>query len=80
MNIKGSLISIISDHFEVEKDSIKGSSGIEADDIEGWDSLGHLTLIMEIESHFGIKFETDQISKLNSVDEIEKSVLMLVKE
>lgn len=33
-------------------------------DVEGWDSLMHLNLIIALEKHFGIKFSTAQISRL----------------
>ena len=33
-------------------------------DIEGWDSLNHINLIIAIEEQFGIKFVTTEISRL----------------
>ena len=33
-------------------------------DIEGWDSLNHINLIIAIEEHFGVKFVTAEISRL----------------
>ena len=44
-------------------------------DIEGWDSLGHLRLIMNIEQAFGISFETSEISEIDSVNAILKTIL-----
>ena len=37
-----------------------------ADDIEGWDSLAHLNLIVALEKRFGVKFATAEISRLKS--------------
>ena len=37
------------------------------DDIEEWDSLTHLRLIMQVEKAFSIKFSTTQIKGLTSV-------------
>ena len=37
------------------------------DDIPGWDSVGHMNLVTELESHFGISFEMDEIVGLDSV-------------
>lgn len=39
------------------------------EDIEQWDSIGHLQLIMQIESSFGIKFKTSEINDIRSVKE-----------
>ena len=33
---------------------------------EGWDSLGHMTLVTELEDSFGIELETDDIVELTS--------------
>lgn len=36
-------------------------------DIEEWDSLNHLNLVVELEDAFKIKFSVDEIEKMNSV-------------
>lgn len=41
-----------------------------AEDIEGWDSLTHFQMIMEVEMEFGIKFTTDEIANLATVGEL----------
>jgi acyl carrier protein len=41
-----------------------------ADDIEEWDSLAHINLIMEIEAEFDIKFTVDDIMDLKNVGEM----------
>ena len=37
------------------------------DDIPGWDSVGHMSLVTELESHFGISLDMDEIVGLDSV-------------
>ena len=39
---------------------------LSAVDVEAWDSIGHLNLIMRIEEAFDIRFETSEIPELNS--------------
>jgi acyl carrier protein len=46
-----------------------------AKDIEGWDSLAHITLIVAIEKKFGIKFKLAELHELRNVGDI----LALVK-
>lgn len=41
-----------------------------AADLDKWDSLGHLKLIMELERCFGIEFDDDQIVGLASIETI----------
>ncbi len=36
--------------------------------VEGWDSLGHMTLVGELEDRFGILLETDHIVDMSSFD------------
>jgi acyl carrier protein len=38
-----------------------------ADDVEGWDSMNHLTIVIEAERRFGIKFHTAEIEELRNV-------------
>jgi acyl carrier protein len=44
------------------------------DDIPGWDSVGHMNLITELESRLGVVLEMDEIVALDSVDAVRKMV------
>lgn len=39
-------------------------------DLDEWDSLGHLELVAEVESAFGISFALEEIPKLDSLEAI----------
>lgn len=41
-----------------------------AKDVEGWDSLAHIRLILTIEKAFKIKFSTSEVGKLQNVGEL----------
>ncbi len=43
---------------------------MQAKDVEGWDSLNHITLIMAIEENFGIKFTTREVMGFQNVGEM----------
>ena len=36
------------------------------EDVLRWDSLGHMTLVMDLEDAFGIHFEVDEITEMSS--------------
>jgi acyl carrier protein len=41
-----------------------------AGDVEGWDSLTHVTLMLAIEKRFGVKFKSAQVASLKNVGEL----------
>ena len=42
--------------------AITGSTS--AADVDGWDSMAHINLIIAIEKHFGVKFTANEIAAL----------------
>ena len=44
------------------------------DDIPGWDSVGHMNLISQLESGLGVTLEMDEIIALDSVGAVRKLV------
>lgn len=47
-------------------DEKKINDDLKYNDIPEWDSIGHMTLISELESEFGISMETDDIIDFSS--------------
>ena len=43
---------------------------MQAKDVEDWDSLTHITLIMTIEETFGVKFSTREVMGFRNVGEM----------
>ena len=44
------------------------------EDIESWDSVEHLNLILALETQFGIEFEPEEIERMKSIGEIARLV------
>lgn len=44
------------------------------DDVPGWDSVGHMNLVNELESRFNISLEMEEIVDLDSVQAVEDLV------
>lgn len=54
----------------LEDDSLVLSAKTTARDIEGWDSINHIQLLVAIEKEFGVKFNTGEVAHLANVGEI----------
>jgi acyl carrier protein len=53
-----------------EDDEIEIDRDTTADDIDGWDSMSHMTLLMAIEEDFEIEFEEWEVINLSDVGEL----------
>lgn len=58
--------------FEIDPQSIDSSSSPE--NVERWDSLKHMQLIMALEDEFGIQFPDEKIPDLVSYDAIRATI------
>jgi acyl carrier protein len=41
-----------------------------ADDVDGWDSLAHIRLILSVQKAFGVKFSAVEMSRLKNVGDL----------
>ena len=57
-----------------DDDEIKITEGTTADDIEDWDSLMHITLVVAIEKEFSIRLNAAEVGKLKNVGEMLKLI------
>ncbi|PZO91808.1 MAG: acyl carrier protein [Sphingomonas sanxanigenens] len=62
------LQEIMADTFDL--DSVDITPETTAADIEEWDSLSHIRLIVAIEREFGIKFSNAEIEDMNNVGDL----------
>ena len=67
-NIKEKLQSVFVDVFDDEDLTISNSTN--SDDIEEWDSLNHIALVLSIEKCFNIRFMTGEVLSLKDVGEM----------
>ena len=53
-----------------DDDDISITRETTASDVEGWDSLMHVTLLINIEKAFGVKFTSSEVARLKSVGDL----------
>ena len=61
-----------------DDDSIVVDETTTADDIEDWDSLEHINLVVAIESRFNIKFNIGKVSSMKNVGDMVNIILSRV--
>lgn len=66
------IYSRLSEIFEdvFDDDSIQVGPQLSAKDVDGWDSLTHIRLMLTVERAFKIKFSTSEIGKLENVGDL----------
>ena len=67
------LAEIFQDVFD--EDSIRVTPELSANDVDGWDSLTHIRLMLTVEKAFKIKLSVPEIGKLENVGDL----VMLIK-
>jgi acyl carrier protein len=51
-------------------DSIVATPDLTAQKVDGWNSLGHVRLLAEIERDFAIRFNSNEVSSLRTVGQL----------
>ena len=66
--IMAAVTQIFRDVFDDEELIITDSTN--SDDIEDWDSLEHISLIISMEKEFNMKFDIKEVNKLENVGQM----------
>ena len=67
------LVKLLSDVFEIKENEI--TIDLVKDDIDSWDSLKQMDLVLSIENNYDISLEMEEIVKMNSFDSIKNCIL-----
>ena len=70
VKILDTIRGIMSDVFDVDLDEGSVTPDTTANDIEEWDSLSHIRLIVAIERKFSVKFKNSEIESLKRVGDL----------
>jgi len=62
------LTEIFEDVFD--DDSVIATPSLSAKDVDGWDSLTHIRLLLTVEKAFKVKFSTSEIGKMETVGDL----------
>jgi acyl carrier protein len=59
------VIALLRQELDLDEGEIDASS--QAEDVDNWDSLGHLRVCMAMESRFGVTIPLEEVGNLRSV-------------
>ena len=73
---KSEILKKVNDIFidVLDDESIVLTDGTTADDVEDWDSLNHIQLVVAIEKQFNIRFTSHEIQSWNNIGEMIGSI------
>ncbi len=71
------LTMVFRDFFDDEE--IELSDNTTSDDIDDWDSLEHINLLVAVEQEFGIKFNMNEVTNMKNVGEMVDIILNRIK-
>lgn len=74
MEIKNKLEEIFREVLDLEDLILEDTTS--ADDVEEWDSLAHINLVVEIEREYDIRFALGELEELNNIADM---VLLITK-
>lgn len=60
------LTDLLASVFDIDKSLINADSSV--DNVEGWDSVNHMHLVVALEEEFGIEFKDDEAVELISFE------------
>ena len=66
-DIYARLTEIFKDVFD---DVIVATPALSAKDVDGWDSITHIRLILTVEKAFKVKFSTSEIGRMETVGDL----------
>lgn len=66
MELDEKLRDLLASVFDLDSDQINADSNV--DNVEGWDSVNHMHLVVALEEEFGIEFKDDEAVELISFE------------
>ena len=68
MDVQEKVIQVLINIFQVSPDKI--STETTSDNVENWDSMNHINMILALEQEFGIRYDEEQVVSMLGVGAI----------
>jgi acyl carrier protein len=79
---KNKIINWLNEIFEdiIDEGSVSLSDTTTTDDVDGWDSLTNIQLVVEIEKHFNLRFTSEEIITWKNVGDMIDCIILRKEE
>ena len=67
------LAEIFRDTFD--DDTMEVAAETSRDDVDGWDSLGHIRILSSVEEEFGVRFELEEVEGITTAGQLAEKLL-----
>jgi acyl carrier protein len=67
-----SLKQVLAEIFELDPSTIDGTTSI--DNVELWDSLQHISMIVSVEQEFGVRFSEEEMAEILSYERLRSAL------
>jgi acyl carrier protein len=71
------LNELLSDVFM--RDDLKIGPETTSSDVEGWDSVRHIEIMIAVEEHFGVQFRSSEFDNLRTIGDLVQKVVAKTK-
>jgi acyl carrier protein len=68
MSLDNRLAEVFEKTFGMERASF--SENLVPEDVPRWDSIGHMSMVAEMEKRFGVQFDVDEVMEMTSAGKI----------
>lgn len=79
---RNEIINLLNEIFEeiIDEGPVSLSDTTTTDDVDGWDSLTNIQLVVEIEKHFNIRFASEEITIWKNVGDMIDCIILRKEE
>ena len=68
MSLEDEVQQLLADVLGLARSKVTRSSN--TSNLEGWDSMNHLSVVMELEGRYGVSFSPEEMTEIISVEQI----------
>jgi acyl carrier protein len=70
--LRRQLVALIADVLQVDLGPVDGDGDLRFEEIEGWDSMNKLRLVMELEQSYDFTLSDEEVLEMDTLSDVER--------